>query len=325
MIEELLLDMPKNKTIMDNFIIAYSKINSELYHSPVCSISGGADSDIMLDICTKCDKNNKITYVWFDTGLEYQATKNHLDFLEEKYGVTIKHCKAIKPIPTSCKIHGQPFLTKHASDMIERLQRHDFQWEDASFEELALKYPKCLGALKWWCNAWGDNSRFNIARHKYLKEFMIANPPKFKISKKCCQYAKKDVIDKYIVNNSHDLNIYGVRRAEGGIRASAYKNCFTENTGECDDYRPLFWYTDIDKEEYEQYYNIVHSECYTKYGLKRTGCAGCPFNSNFENELDIIKENEPKLFIAVNNIFGDSYNYTREYRKFCKHLSQTNN
>ena len=322
MIEKILSDMPKNKTIMDNFIIAYSKINSDLYHSPVCSVSGGADSDIMLDICTKCDKDKKISYVWFDTGLEYQATKDHLKFLEEKYNITIEHCKAAKPIPTTCKTYGQPFLSKHVSDMMERLQRHNFQWEDESFEALSQKYPKCLGALKWWCCAWGEGSHFNITQNKYLKEFILSNPPTFKISKKCCQYAKKDVIHKYITSNNHDLNIYGVRKAEGGIRSVAYKNCFTENEGECDDYRPLFWYMNEDKEDYENYYGVTHSDCYTKYGLKRTGCAGCPFNRNFEEELDIIKTYEPKLFKAVNNIFGDSYEYTRKYKEFCKKQSQ---
>ena len=102
----------------------------------------------------------------------------------------------------------------------------------------------------------------------------------------------------------------------------AYKNCFTENEGECDDYRPLFWYMNEDKEDYENYYGVTHSDCYTKYGLKRTGCAGCPFNRNFEEELDIIKTYEPKLFKAVNNIFGDSYEYTRKYKEFCKKQSQ---
>ena len=68
-----------------------------------------------------------------------------------------------------------------------------------------------------------------------------------------------------------------------------YKNCF-DNNEDYDKYRPLFWYTNIDKEEYEKHYNIIHSKCYTEYGLKRTGCAGCPFGRNFEFELEVIKQ-----------------------------------
>lgn len=112
------------------------------------------------------------------------------------------------------------------------------------------------------------------------------------------------------------MNITGLRKAEGGLRATAYKNCFTENTGTHDEYRPLFWYTNSDKEDYEKNYNIVHSKCYTEYGLKRTGCAGCPFGRDFEQELSVIEQYEPKLFKAVNNIFGDSYEYTRKYKAF---------
>ena len=105
---------------------------------------------------------------------------------------------------------------------------------------------------------------------------------------------------------------------EGGVRATSYKSCFSEGDNGCDNYRPIFWYKDSDKKEYEEYYEVIHSKCYTEYGLPRTGCAGCPFGRNFENELKIIQEYEPKLYKAVTNIFKDSYEYTRKYYEFRK-------
>lgn len=66
---------PKNEVIGNNFIKAYAIINRPAYKKIMCSISGGQDSDIILDIVYKCDINNKVEYVWFDTGLEYEATK----------------------------------------------------------------------------------------------------------------------------------------------------------------------------------------------------------------------------------------------------------
>lgn len=317
---ELISNAPQNQIIGDNLVRAWSKINSTKYDKVLCAISGGSDSDIMLDICSRCDKDNKIDYVWYDTGLEYQATKDHLKYLEEKYKIEIYVCKAIKPIPTVCKQYGQPFLSKRVSDYISRLQRHDFKWEDKSFEELYKKYPKCKTALKWWCNANGEKSSFNIERNKWLKEFIIANPPTFQISFVCCEYAKKKPAKKYLNDNEYNLNITGLRKAEGGLRATAYKNCFTENCGSYDEYRPLFWYKNSDKEDYETNYGIMHSKCYTEYGLTRTGCAGCPFGRDFEYELEVIEKYEPKLFVAVNNIFGDSYEYTRKYKEFCKEM-----
>lgn len=95
---DILLDgVPQDEIIGDNLVIAYSKINSPLYEKIICTVSGGYDSDIVIDICAKCDKDKKITYVWFNTGLEYQATKDHLKELEERYKIKIEERKAKKP------------------------------------------------------------------------------------------------------------------------------------------------------------------------------------------------------------------------------------
>lgn len=338
-IEDLLSNnCPVNQIIGDNLIRAWSKINSSKYKKIVCSVSGGSDSDVMLDICWKCDKDDKVDYIWFDTGLEYQATKDHLKYLENKYGIYIEPYKAIKPIPVSCKQYGQPFLSKQVSEMIQRLQRHNFQWEDESFDVLLEKYCKwndkkqdwvgCKMALQWWCNEFenekgtGRISKFNIAYNKWLKEFMIANPPTFKISNRCCDYAKKNVAHKLLKENNYDLNCVGIRKSESGARSTAYKSCFDEQGEGYDNYRPLFWYKDSDKDEYDKHNEVVHSRCYTEYGLPRTGCAGCPFGRGFEEELKVIEKYEPKLFVAVNNIFGDSYKYTRRYKEFCKMMNE---
>lgn len=40
----------------------------------------------------------------------------------------------------------------------------------------------------------------------------------------------------------------------------------------------------------------------------------------FEYELEIAKQYEPKLFTAANNIFNESYEYTRQYKKFKKKI-----
>lgn len=194
-------------------------------------------------------------------------------------------------------------------------------WEDKSFKELYEKYPRCKSALEWWCNK-KKSDTFNIRRNKYLKEYMVKYPPQFNISSKCCLYAKKNVMHKLINEVNYELNIIGVRKAEGGTRATAYKSCFDENASGCDNYRPLFWYKNNDKDCYDAAYAIEHSSCYTEYGLKRTGCAGCPFGRDFEYELEVIEKYEPKLYEAVNNIFGNSYEYTRKYKQFCKEMKE---
>ncbi len=307
---------------MDCFLKASNII--EKYKKPVCSISGGKDSDIMLDIITKVDTQHKVMYVWLDTGIEYQATKNHLEYLKQKYNIKIHIEKAVKPIPVACKEYGYPFVSKHISEMMYRLQKHNFQWEDEPFESLIVKYPKCKSALKWWTNQKGNMqgkiSRFDIAYNKYLKEFIITNPPNFRISNKCCEYAKKKASHLYSQLNNCDLDIVGIRKAEGGARAGSYKNCFTNNTEDISHYRPLFWFTNEDKKVYDRLFNVVHSDCYNLYGLKRTGCVGCPFGRDLENEIEVMKKYEPKLAKAANNIFKESYEYTKKYRQFAAYM-----
>lgn len=322
-LDELLNLLPHNDIIINNAIKAWWKINDNKYDSIIATISGGADSDVMLDILYRCDKDNKITYVWFDTGIEYQATKDHLQYLEKKYNIVFERKRAKRTVPLSCKKNGQPFMSKYSSDMISRLQKHNFDFckdGNLQYEELIKKYDNCIGALKWWCNYYEGNSSFNIKRNKWLKEFMIINKPTFNISSKCCNDAKKKLIHDELKDNNYDLTCLGVRKSEGGIRATSYKNCFDYNDDGADNYRPLFFYSDNDKKIYEDKMNILHSECYTLYGLKRTGCVGCPFGKDFEFELSVAEKYEQKLYKAVCNIFKDSYEYTRRYKEFCKEM-----
>ena len=323
-IDDIIKNCPHNTTIGNNLIRAFSIINRDNYKKILCSISGGSDSDIVLDICFRCDLNNKIDYVWFDTGLEYKATKDHILELEKKYNIKIKQYKAKKPIPIVCKEYGQPFISKNVSEHIHRLQQHNFTFVDDDFDELYKKYPNCKSSLQWWCNKNKSNS-LNIKNNKFLKEFLIENPPNFKISNKCCEYAKKKIAHEIIKKNNYDLNIVGIRKAEGGIRSSRFKNCFDDNGIDCDNYRPIFWYTNEDKLEYEQYFDINHSDCYKKYKLKRTGCCGCPYGKNFEYELEVLKKYEPLLFNAVNNIFNDTYLFTKQYKNFIENTQKYNN
>lgn len=309
-----LLDIIKNPTIGKAILTTYHKLNNSNYNKILCSISGGSDSDIVLDMIYKCDNNKIVDYVYFDTGLEYLATKEHIKYLEEKYKINIEILRPKIPIPLSCKKFGQPFLSKHVSEMIDRLQRHNFKWEDKPFDVLLQEYPKCKSALEWWCNA-KPSPAHNINRNKLLKEFMILNPPNFKISQLCCKYAKKDLAhDK--LKQGYDLDVTGIRKSEGGVRATAYKSCFDNNFASYNRFRPIFWFSDNDKLEYRKLFNVSNSKCYNLYGLQRTGCCGCPFGRNFEYELEILQKFELKLYNAVINIFKDSYNYTRMYNEF---------
>lgn len=173
---DVLLDSVNNLEVAESIVVSNSKINNPLYQNILCSVSGGSDSDVMLDLIYRVDKDHKVTYVWFDTGLEYQATKDHLKYLEDRYSIKIEVIKAKKSIPTTCKEMGQPFISKSVSHKIQVLQSKGFKFEDKPKAQLLAEYceeiPKeiaekrpdlyhecegkyyrgCCTAIRWWCN-----------------------------------------------------------------------------------------------------------------------------------------------------------------------------
>ena len=79
-----------------------------MYPKIMVSVSGGADSDIVLDLVERIGYPlSEVHYAFFDTGLEFAATKRHLEYLEQKYGITIERYRAKIPVP----------LTGHSTGM----------------------------------------------------------------------------------------------------------------------------------------------------------------------------------------------------------------
>lgn len=286
-------------------------------HNSICvGVSGGSDSSIIVHIIATYFREhlNKIHFVFSNTGLEYKATIRHLDYMEDKYGIKIERIRG-ESVVSVVRKYGVPFVSKRVSDCICRLQKHDFCWDCSSdLDNLMKTYTKCKVALRWWCNDWGSGSRFNIDWNKMLKEFLIENKIETKVSSYCCTKSKKEPLIKYQKSVDADLLITGERKSEGGARASK-KNCF-ENSHNIDHYMPLFFWNDETKYYYKNKENIVYSDCYEVWGMKRTGCVGCPFSQNLEYELDVMKKYEPNLYKACVNVFGESYDLTKKYNEF---------
>lgn len=285
------------------------------------SVSGGSDSDILIDLFERKKKDNEIIYVFFNTGLEFNATLNHLKYLEEKYKIKIIRRKAVKTIPQTKREYGVPFKSKQTSEFLMRLQKHDFDFKDIEFGHAYCmnKYPKTKGALDW---LFGVNRTMNCP--KYLRAYLLENGLKIKVQNKCCQYAKKDVSKVFLKENKHiDCVVTGMRVAEGGQRF-VIKDCYKTHTNGIKYYNPLLHWSDETKSAYKEYYKIKNSDCYEVYGLKRTGCAACPFGQNTEEELKVIEKYEPNLFKAVNNVFGDAYKLKKDIDAF-RELKRYNN
>ena len=200
----------KTKSVMDQ----HSRI--------LVSVSGGSDSDDMVDVVEhlKPGSGCEVDYVWFNTGIEMDATKAHIRYLKGRYGIEIHEESGKKKVAAAVRSVGYPFYSKQFSEYIERLQKHNFKWEDKPFDALYAEYPQCKAALRWWCNSWKDEPhrplQTEIASAAHLKEFMVLNPPTFSISKKCCDLAKKSAGDLARKKYAAGIQFIGVRKAEGG-------------------------------------------------------------------------------------------------------------
>lgn len=316
-----------------------SIIAKRLYEHPnaICSYSGGSDSDIMIDLIETVREMfgfPPIKYVFFNTGLEMKATKDHVRYVAEKYGVEIEEVRPKINIVQSTRKYGIPFVSKIISGGLSDWQKKGVplsiaqeydQAEDkeAKRKELKERYPKCESLINFLCccNSKGEprpNIQLAINSSKYMRDFVEEYPPDFMISAKCCDYCKKQIAHK--VQKDYDMIITGERRDEGGMRSVPRKDntalCFTETASGQFRLRPLYYVSNKDKEWYKNYHKIKYSDAYEVYGLSRTGCCGCPISYKAVDDLEKIRPYEPNVVKAAWNIFGQSYEYRKKYNEY---------
>lgn len=303
----------------------------------ICSYSGGADSDILLDIIEQTRKifNLKpVKYAFFNTGLEMQATKRHVKEVAGRYGIEITEYRPKTNIVLAVKNHGVPFVSKIMSAGLGEWQKKGIplsvadeydaaEDKGAKRRELKERYPGCESVLNFLCccNSAGEprpNIQLVINSSKYMRDFISEYPPDFQISAKCCDYCKKQLA--HSVQKDFDMIITGERRDEGGMRSVPRKDntslCFTETSSGQYRLRPLYYVSDADKAWYKEYYGIRYSDAYEVYGLTRTGCCGCPISYKAIDDLEKIRPFEPNVVKAAWAIFGKSYEYRRLYNEY---------
>lgn len=312
------------------------------YPKAICSYSGGSDSDILIDMIERArgifPNLPPVKYVFFNTGLEMKATKDHVKEVAEKYGVEIEEVRPKINIVKATREHGQPFVSKIMSAGLEGWQKKGLplsiadeyaQADDKAAKRMELKerYPKCETTINFLCccNSKGEprpNIQLVINSSKYMLDFIREYPPEFKISAKCCDYCKKQIAHK--VQKEYDMIITGERQNEGGMRSVPKSEewyetntmCFYEQSDGKRRFRPLYYVTDKDKAWYKDYYGIRYSDAYEVYGLTRTGCCGCPISYKAVEDLEKIRPYEPNVVKAAWNIFGDSYRYRQQYVEY---------
>ncbi len=288
------------------FMAIQSIVAKRLIEHPkaICSYSGGSDSDIMIDLVERTRQAfdlPPIQYVFFDTGLEMKATRDHVKAAAKKYGVEIRKLRPRTNIVLATRRYGVPFVSKIMSAGLEEWQKKGVplsvagEYAEATDKgavrrELRARYPGCESLINFLCccNRDGEprpNIQLVINSSAYMLDFIREHPPGFKISAKCCDYCKKQIAHQ--VQKPYEMVITGERRDEGGVRSvrnvprqgeANSTMCFGETANGQWRLRPLYYVSDRDKAWYKDYYGIRYSDAYEVYGLTRTGCCGCPIN-----------------------------------------------
>lgn len=206
----------------------------------VCSYSGGADSDILLDLIEKTRNAFRlppVRYAFFNTGLEMKATKDHVKSVAEKYGVEITEYRPRTNIVTASRKYGIPFVSKIMSAGLEGWQKKEIPLsiadeyaqagdKAAKRRELSKRFPKCESIINFLCccNSEGEprpNIQLVINSSKYMRDFIAGNPPDFQISAQCCDYCKnkdkcealKKLAEKIDDTSRYAENTYKIRQS----------------------------------------------------------------------------------------------------------------
>lgn len=323
----------------EKFSAIQSIIAKRLVEHPnaICSYSGGSDSDIMIDLIEKTRSAfglPPVKYVFFNTGLEMKATKDHVKVVAAKYGVEIEEVRSKIGIVQASRKYGIPFVSKIMSAGLGEWQKkgvplsvvdeyNEAEDKTAKREDLRKRFPHCESVLNFLCccNSAGEprpNIQLVINSSKYMLDFIREQPPCFQVSAECCTHCKKNVAHQ--VQKDYEMIITGERRDEGGMRSVPRKDntalCFGEMASGQYRLRPLYYVSNEDKAWYKSVAGIRYSDAYEVYGLTRTGCCGCPISHKAVADLEMIEPYEPNVVKAAWAIFGDSYRYRAAYNAY---------
>lgn len=289
---------------MDNELILFDRIEVikltnekyDLLNNGYISFSGGKDSTILHYLIDMALPNNRIPRVFINTGIEYNYIVDFVKELASKDDrfVILKPTQAIKPM---LEKYGYPFKSKQHSHNLS------IYWRNKYKNDYNLTVKRYLGIIE-------SNTLFRCPkklRYQFTPEFKI------KCSDSCCMKLKKEPVHKWAKENNKTIALTGMRKEEGGQRASLKGCIITDKQNNIIKFHPLL----VVDNDFENWFieknNIKLCKLYyPPFNFKRTGCKGCTFSLNLQEQLNIMETYLPNERKQCEFIWGPVY---KEYRR----------
>ena len=275
----------------------------DLENNAYISFSGGKDSTILHHLIDLALPNNRIPRVFINTGIEYVDIVNYVKELASKDDrfVIVKPSKNIKE---TLEKYGYPFKSKMPSKKVSI-------YKNNGLTEYIKQY---LEGIK------KDGSKSNYVCPKILYYQFTEEFNKFKISNLCCDKLKKEPAKKWAKKNHRTILITGMRKEEGGARQTNISCVITDKNNKAVKLHPLVVVSEEWENEFVERNNIKLCQLYyPPYNFKRTGCKGCPFALELQDQLSIMEKLLPNEYKQCELIWKPVY---EEYRRLNYRLTK---
>lgn len=263
------------------------------------SYSGGQDSNVLSALIDIALPENKIPRVYCNTGIEYKAI---VDFVKKKAAVDDRFIiiQPKVPIKQMLEEKGYPFKSKLHSAIYQVFLKSGRECKSV---QRYLKLDTSVSEYR------GDHSCPKCLEYQFTEN----NGLNFLISDKCCHEMKSKPLDTWAKQHKKPFKILGIMTDEGGRRAYSAKCLAFKCNGKLKAFQPLIPITKEWEKWFVDKYNIeLPALYYEPYNFIRTGCKGCPFNKNLQNDLDVLSQYFPNERKQCEIIWKPVYS---EYRR----------
>lgn len=279
--------------LMDRIQKIQQIINKYGEESFYLSFSGGKDSTVLSALLDMALPNNKIPRVYANTGIEFRLISEFVKSEKEKEHLwELVILKPSVPIKPTLEKEGYPFKSKVHAHAVNLYQ-------------IGSDNKMVLGYLGKRPENWHSITCPEILKYHFTEKNTL------RISDACCVEMKEKPLIKWAKENNKGIAIVGVTRSEMGRRVKS--NCLAFVKKKLTKFQPLIPVTKEWEEWFIEKYKIDICDIYKPpYNFDRTGCKGCPFALNLQEELDTLEKFFPNERKQCEYIWKPVYD---EYRR----------